>query len=280
MRRRKRGRTRRKYLPGRKKKTRRGGSQLWRAQMSRYPVALSAWGGAKRQISWRQAPPRLFSASLLIVAGWLLYWFCTADTFYIHGARIEGNWRLPDKELLALSGLDGVNVFWADTQAAVQAIEALPDVKSARINCNLPANCVIRLVERKAVLVWRQGEAQVWVGADGVAVRARGDLPNAVVLDAAGSAALMPGDRLDATLVSAVRELEQLQPSVRVYGYSDHYGLSFRNARGWLVRLGGGEDVTARLALVRALMEYLLGQGIEPAFIDVRYLQAPYYEAQ
>ncbi len=278
MKRRRRGRARRKYLPARKKTRRK--PQLWRAQLSRYPVAVSAWGGAKRQISWRQAPPRLFSASLLIVAGWLLYWFCTADTFYIHGARIEGNWRLPDKELLALSGLDGVNVFWADTQAAAQAIGALPDVKSARVSCSLPANCVIRLSERKALLVWRQGEAQVWVGADGVAVRARGNLPNAVVLDAAGSKALMPGDRLEETLVSAVGELERLQPSVRVYGYSEHYGLSFRNARGWLVRLGSGEEITARLMLVRALTDYLSSQGIEPAFIDVRYLEAPYYEAQ
>lgn len=279
MKRRGQGWTGRKYLPGRKK-ARRGGSQLWRAQMNRYPVAASVWGGARRQISWRQAPPRLVSASLLIVAGWLLYWFCTADTFYIHGARIEGNWRLPDDELLALSGLEGVNVFWADTQAAVLALEALPDVKSARISCSLPANCVISVVERKALLVWRQGEAQVWVGADGVAVRARGDLPNAVVLDAAGSKALMPGDRLDATLVSAVGELEQLQPSVRVYGYADHYGLSFRNARGWLVRLGNGEDVATHLALLRTLTEYLVSQGIEPALIDVRYLEAPYYEVQ
>jgi hypothetical protein len=113
-----------------------------------------------------------------------------------------------------------------------------------------------------------------------VAVRARGNLPNAIVLDAAGSAALMPGDHLDTTLVSAVRELEQLQPLVRVYGYSDRYGLSFRNARGWLVRLGQGQDVAARLALVRALTEHLASQGIEPTFIDVRYLEAPYYEVQ
>ena len=102
----------------------------------------------------------------------------------------------------------------------------------------------------------------------------------AIVLDAAGSRALKPGDRLDAALVSAVQELERLQPSVRVYGYSDRYGLIFENASGWLVRLGHDGKVVAKLGLVHTLTDYLSNQGIVPAFIDVRYPQAPYYEVQ
>jgi cell division septal protein FtsQ len=275
MKRRRRGRTKRKSLL---KKTAR--SPLWRAQMSRYPIAAPVLGGARQQIGWRLLSPRLISASLLIVAGWLIYWFSSADVFYVRSVRVEGNWRLPEDELLAMSGLEGVNVFWANTQAATQAIAALPDVESVQIRCGLPADCVIRLVEREALLVWRQGEAQIWIGADGTAVPARGHLPNAIVLDAVGSEALRPGDRLDATLVAAVQELERLQPSVRVYQYSDRYGLIFESAHGWPVRLGNGEEIAPRLALVRTLADYMSSQGIVPAFVDVRYLEAPYYQVQ
>ena len=283
MKRRKQGRSKRKRALGGKslfRRRRRRRSQLWRVQVKRYPVAAPTLRGAKRQVNWRLLPPRLVSASLLVVAGWLLYWFSSGDTFYVHSVRVEGHWRLPEDELLAMSGLQGVNVFWADTQAAVRAIEALPDVESARVRCALPAHCVISLVEREAVLVWLQGEAQVWIGADGVAVPARGNLPNAIVLDAAGSRALRPGDQLDTALVAAVQELERLQPSIRVYGYSDRYGLIFEDASGWLVRLGHDGKVAAKLALLHTVTDYLSSQGTVPAFIDVRYPQAPYYEVQ
>jgi cell division septal protein FtsQ len=225
----------------------------------------------------RPLPSRLISASLLVVAGWLIYWFASADAFYIHSVRVNGNWRVSDVELLATSGLEGINIFWADTRAAAEAMEALPDILSAQVRCGLLTDCDINVVERPTSLVWQQGEARVWIGADGVAVPARGELPNAVVLEAAGSTALRPGERLDPTLVTAVEELERLQPMVRAYQYSDRYGLLFENDYGWPVRLGGSEEIATKLMLLQALTDHLLNQGIEPAFIDVRYLEAPYY---
>jgi hypothetical protein len=77
--------------------------------------------------------------------------------------------------------------------------------------------------------------------------------------------------------VAAVKELEQLQPEVRAYQYSDRYGLSFKNSYGWPVRLGDEREIATKLNLVHALVDYLLDQGIAPAFVDVRYPEAPYY---
>jgi hypothetical protein len=133
------------------------------------------------------------------------------------------------------------------------------------------------LVERPAFLVWSQGEAQVWVADDGMVMPARGDLPNAIVLDAAGSTALKPGDMLDPMLVVAIKELVQIQPEVRVYQYSDDYGLSFRNDYGWMIRLGNGQEIETKVTLVNAITDHLLTVSVEPAFVDVRYLEAPYY---
>jgi cell division septal protein FtsQ len=235
-------------------------------------------GGTRWNVGRRLLlPPRLISALLLIIAGWLIYWFINADLFYIRNIQVEGDWRLSEAELLLVSGLDGINVFWTDTQAAARAIEALPDVQSAQVRCRLPANCVVKLVERPVSLVWRQGDAEVWIGADGVVVPARGELPNAIVLDAAGSAALKPGNQFDPTLLTAIEELERLQPSVRVYQYSDRFELGFENQYGWSVRLGSGEEIGTKLALSRTLTDYLLSRGVVPRFIDVRYPATPYY---
>jgi len=117
----------------------------------------------------------------------------------------------------------------------------------------------------------------VWIGADGVVVPARGDLPNAIVLDASGSTALRPGDRLSPDLVAAVKALERSQPEIRVYQYSDRYGLSFRDTHGWLIRLGQGQEIERQLTVLDALAAHLQRQGIAPSFVDVRFPEAPYY---
>jgi len=231
----------------------------------------------QREVTKSQVPPWLISALLLVVGGWLIYWFSSTDTFYVGSLRVEGSQRLPERELLKISGLEGLHVFWVNSLAAEQALEALPEVEAARLRCRLPADCVVHLVERKPALVWRQGDAKMWIAADGMVMQARGDLPYASVLNGVGSTALKPGDEFDPGLVMAIAELERLQPEVRVYEYSDQYGLSFRNEYGWLVRLGDGQEMEAKLTLLSALKEYLPSQGIAPSFVDVRYPVAPYY---
>jgi len=248
-----------------------------RPKRHRYEIAVPALGGAERMAYQLQTVPRLVSGLLLVIAGWLIYWFISADLFYIQHLQLDGNWRVPEAELLTISGLDGVNIFWADTKAAEMAISALPDVESARVRCSLPAKCFVQVKERPALLVWRQGDAQIWIGADGVALPARGELPNAMVLDAVESTALRPGDSVPPTLIATVQELERLQPDVRVYQYADQFGLSFRNDFGWLVRLGHDGDVAVKLNLVYTLANYLLTQDVTPTYIDVRYPKAPYY---
>lgn len=245
-----------------------------KAQTSSYQVEVPA---LKRGLDRSLVSPQMISALLLVVAGWLLYWFSNADVFYTRGLQVTGNERVPEAELMAISGLEGVNIFWVDTYAVEQVIEALPDIVSADVRCSLPADCVIDLAERPALFVWRQGDAQVWIAPDGMVLPARGDLPDALVLNAVGSTALKPGDNLDLTLVAAVEELERLQPDVRRYEYSDQYGLSFRNPSDWLIRLGDGREIVTKLNLVQALTDYLSSQDIAPAFVDVRFPEAPYY---
>lgn len=222
-------------------------------------------------------PTRWMSGVLLVLCAWSVYWFANASTFYIHQVQVEGTSRLSEAEVLNLSALQGVNVFWADTAQATRLIEALPDVESARVRCQLPGRCVINIVERHPALIWRQGEAHIWVGEDGVAVPARGKLPDAIVLESVGTTALKPGDRLDPEIIQAIHAMQALRPQVRVLEYSERYGLMFSIGPDQKVRLGDGSRIATKLAILEALNERLLDQGIRPSLIDVRYPEAPYF---
>lgn len=244
------------------------------SRVMQYEVAVPALGrGADRSRSL----VRLVSAFLLIASIWLVYWFISNDAFYVQSIQVTGNDRLAEAELLAMSGLQGVNIFWVDTRVVEQAFEALPDVASVRVTCSLPADCGVQLVERKPFLVWRQGNAEAWIGEDGGVLPARGDLRDATVLDATGSTALRPGDQVDPELVAAVAELKRLIPELRLYEYTENNGLSFQSSYGWKVQLGAGPEIESKLKVLDVLTKHLIDQGIAPALVDVRFPEAPYY---
>jgi cell division septal protein FtsQ len=219
----------------------------------------------------------LVNTLILVVAGWLFYWFSSAEIFYVHNLEFKDRERLPEMTLATASGLEGMNIFWVNTEVAERGIEALPEVKSARVRCRLPANCIVHVVEHDPLYIWRQGDAQVWIGGGGIVLPAHGELPNAIVLDAVGSTALKPGDEIDSTLLASITTLEWKQPEVRLYQYDEQHGLTFRNALGWEVRLGHDGDIGSKLDLLKEITAYLQDKGIVPTFVDIRYLEAPYY---
>jgi cell division septal protein FtsQ len=197
--------------------------------------------------------------------------------FYVQNIEVTGNDRLAEAELLAMSGLQGVNIFWVDTRVVEQALAELPDVASVRVSCSLLADCGIHLVERKPFLVWRQGNAEAWIGEDGVVLPARGDLQDATVLDATGRTALRPGDQVAPELVTAVADLKRLIPEVRLYEYTEDNGLSFQSSHGWRVQLGAGTEIEPKLKALDVLTNHLVDHGIAPTLVDVRFPEAPYY---
>ena len=245
-----------------------------RPGVMQYEIAIPTLG---RSAERSRSPVRLVSVFLLVASIWLVYWFSSNDLFYVQSIQVTGNDRLAEGDLLAMSGLQGVNIFWVDTRVVEQSFEALPDIASVRVSCSLPADCRVQLVERTPFLVWRQGNAEAWIGEDGIVLPARGDLQDATVLDATGSTALRPGDQVDPELVTTVAELKQLIPDVRLYEYSENNGLSFHNGYGWKIQLGAGPEIESKLEVLDVLTKRLIDQGIAPALVDVRYPEAPYY---
>jgi cell division septal protein FtsQ len=245
-------------------------------QTAQYQVAMPV---LERKIGYSrvQVSPLLIDVLLLVLVGVLLYWMAMDGAFYVSRMSLKGDQRLSEAELLAASGLEGMHIFWVDTGAAERAIAALPGVESVQVSCGLPANCQARVVQERPLLVWRQGDAQVWIGAGGTVLPAVNELPSAIAIDAIGSTTFKPGDRVERHLVEGVLELKRLQPLVRAYQYAPDRGLSFQSDYGWEVRLGEGQQVGEKLELMHAFASFFQKHGITPRYLDVRFPEAPVY---
>lgn len=258
-----------------------------RAAYRRYDQAMAGsmrLAAAPRRREWRQAEarevnwPRVTSASIvgaMIVAS---LWIGLGDTFYVMRPTLIGSLRVPAASIVAGSHIAGLHVMWINANAAEAALrQAVPQLESARVSCTLPANCSIGVAEREPLLVWRWGQAVVWIDRAGVAFPAQGDAPDLLTVDSIDTPAPVPGQTIDSMLMSAIVSAAAALPEVRQYRYSTAHGLEFDAANRTPVYLGVGANMADRVTVWRALYDSLGQRGIQPAYIDVRFPLAPYY---
>jgi hypothetical protein len=115
---------------------------------------------------------------------------------------------------------------------------------------------------------------------------ARGQSPGLPVVEVAPNVtALLPGQRADSGLVSAMSALARdfarqagALPEVKSYRFTAEHGIEFSDPKGnWPVYLGVGPDVAARVAMWKSLSASLASRNVKPKFVDVHYANAPFY---
>jgi cell division septal protein FtsQ len=227
---------------------------------------------------WQAYGSRLMAALLLVILGWATYAIFDSPNFYVYGAEVQGNTAVTPDEVYAASGLEGMSVFWVDPAAVATRLESLPNVRSARVQVRWPARAIISIEERTPVLIWQTGEARWWVDAEGVIVPPRSDLSEAVTIIDTDAEPLSPGQRLDPSILEAAQALRRLLPELPVMHYSHTTGISFTTREGWPVYLGDGQNMEAKLTILVALRKELLARGVSPEFIDVRFVERPFYK--
>jgi len=214
---------------------------------------------------------------LLLVLGWAVYTIFASPDFYVYGAEVQGNTVVTPEEVYAASELEGMSIFWINPDEVAARVEQLPNVKSARVRLRLPARVTIAIEERTPELVWQTGDARWWVDAEGTVVPPRADLPGALTIIDTDGQPVSPGQQLDPSILAAARSLHRLLPELPVMHYSRATGISFTTGEGWPVYLGDGENMDAKLSILVALRKELLARGVSPEFIDVRFVERPFY---
>ncbi|SEA22706.1 cell division protein FtsQ [Desulfuromusa kysingii] len=119
-----------------------------------------------KPLNWRKLLRRtlrvgttVFSAVLIIVGGFFVtQLLLTSDLFRIDQIRVQGNQRLSEEQIEALSDIEmGVNTFHLDLQLIGQKIEENPWVKEVQVQRIFPRQVVITLQEREPVAIVNLG---------------------------------------------------------------------------------------------------------------------------
>jgi cell division septal protein FtsQ len=216
----------------------------------------------------------------LAVVGAIL-WVWLSDTFYVTRISVAGNALTPAQEIVQTSGIGGQHMFWVNhTAASERIVNGNPAIKSARVDCQLPNRCTIKVQERQPSVAWRFGGAVTWIADDGMAFAAHRDtdLP-LITIDAQQGPALLPGKEADQRIVKSAVAVAKAMPNVRQYKYTTEHGLEFQSKDGFPVYLGLGDNMADRAMMWKAVEAELKALGVTPQFVDLRYPLAPYFIA-
>ena len=187
--------------------------------------------------------------ALLLVGAILYVWL--GDTFYVTRISVAGNVLTPAQEIVQTSGIGGQHMFWVNHAAASERIvNGIPSIKSARVDCQLPNRCVIKVQERQPSVAWRFGGAVTWIADDGMAFAAHRDTNLLLItVEAPQGPALLPGKEADQRIVKAAVAVAKAMPNVRQYKYTTEHGLEFQSKAGFPVYLGLGDNMADRAML-------------------------------
>jgi hypothetical protein len=83
--------------------------------------------------------------------------------------------------------------------------------------------------------------------------------------------------RLDADIVTGALQLQELLTDVPMLRYDPTRGLGFQDSRGWEAWFGVGTGMAERLLIYNALVDNLVGRGIQPGEVNVSNPDYPFY---
>jgi cell division septal protein FtsQ len=234
-----------------------------------------------------------FNVVVLALLGWALVWLSTSEQFYVRHVEIVGNSQVSGRVLSEVSGIEGYSVFWVNPrQVAAQILESLPPIKAVQVRHGFAGQdglggwVTLEVRERGQEIVWQVAGQRYWVDASGELheVRGLGDEVGQPESESAGPRLLIQDVRasrpasVDLSALVGARQLVHLLPEVRVLEYAPGTGLRLKHPRGWMVYLGTGEDMAKKVGVLRAMeVEFAGEESVQPALIDLRYPDSPYY---
>jgi len=219
----------------------------------------------------------ILSLLLLALLGLIMSQFFTTYRFYVYEAEVSGSQFVDQKEIYDASGVHEMSMFWINAEKVEAAILSdLPGVKEVEVTCRLPNRVIIQVVERQMKVLWQWGEKRYGVDEQGTMLPLEGEWEGMLVIQDLSPIPPEVGHRQDPEVIRSALELRKLLPEAVGLQYSEDRGLSFYQ-EGYPIYLGRG-DMAEKVAILDALLRSLASDGIQPQFVDVRFLESPYYK--
>ena len=193
--------------------------------------------------------------------------------FAASDVRVDASGGLVKADVLAIAGIvEGTNVFHLDTRRAERRLERDPRILEARVRTSLPDTIAIRVVPRAPVAILEH--AGSLVGADGVVIgpgHASTILPSLV----AGGGGELGSDALAEAAATAAALGSDLRPVVDAIVVRPDGSLRLRLAAGFTATFGDGSELGAKVASLRALLEWVEAEDVVVRSADLTVPGSP-----
>ena len=255
----------------------------------RLDVALPVPGAELRlpslpviRVGWR-----LLSGLLVLAILGCLYYLWSSTLFTVGAPVINGLRKVTTDEVNTVIRIEGEPIFTIDPTILHQEIQqAFPQMSAITVEVSLPATVTVSIHERVPVLTWRNGKEEIWVDSEGFSFPPQGENRGLVVLEGE-----LPFTRTVTTkeewpqippsLVAAILKINEQVPKKAHLIYDNAHGLGWKDTHGWLVYFGTDmTDIEMKLVMYKALLKRLNSNGVQPDFISVEYVHAPYYRVE
>ena len=250
----------------------------------RRPEAHNYRRKSTRRFRWG-VPWRLIAvvAPLIFVAA-VTYALMQSDLLKVQHVEVQGAVALDQQALVQVSGLMGLNMLSLPADAAVDRLEAIPEVRAAGVRRSWPNKVVIAVAERRPVAIWSAAGQDLPVDEEGVLLGA-GDPTGATprIVEVNAEQPLSPGDRVPAEAVAFARRIAGESPrfldaGVASLEYEEGVGMSVLLESGTRVTFGDERSYEYKVAVLSRLLDQLASQGVQPTAVDLRFGERVTYE--
>lgn len=199
--------------------------------------------------------------------------------FRVAEPEVVGASRIAAATIVDASGLRQQHILAVnERQAESRILVQMPSLAEAHVDCHLPADCVISVVERPLLLTWESESGLVWVDGAGGTFPAGEPLVGSWLVH--GPLPLDAHGRVERAVLEGLADLTQLGIRPGNVTYRPGRGLVLDDPAGWRVVVGQGRGMARRLQVYALVRQHLLDHSIRPRFVDVRFPDAPYYSVE
>ncbi len=87
--------------------------------------------------------------------------------------------------------------------------------------------------------------------------------------------------RIDLEIITSALMLSKHMPDKAILVYTEKEGLGWHDSRGWDVYFGKTlDELEMKISMVQAIVDQLDQKRIKPGYINLEYLNAPYYRLE
>ena len=254
---------------------------------------------------------RALSSLLVIGLLALISFALNAEQFKVEKPVIEGASRVSVSDIEAVLKFNGRSVFTIDPFAArVELEKSFPELQQVSVLVGFPNQVSVSFSERTPVIAWKLEDQTLWIDPQGAIFEARGEAPEGLLTikssdnppqavvpadpsatpDANATPEILPDKgkvidpkpvMMDLKIMTSALLLSAQLPKNTNLVYSEKEGLGWHDSRGWDVYFGKSlDDLEMKISMYQAIIDQLEQKGITPSYVNLEFLDAPYYRVE